>query len=286
MRSGAENRVTLPHRERASTRASITDAPLVDVHAHIYRRDMPLSASAWRTPAAEAPLEDFLATLDGAGVHFGVLAAASLYEDYNDYMRAAVQRHRRLRTTVILRPDTELETLRAMDRDGVVGIRLQFRSLAEIPDLSGFEYRKLFRRIADLGWHVQLHDEGERLPASVRAIEQAGVRLVVDHFGRPDLSRGLDAEGFTTVLRAVERGNTWVKLSAAFRLTPLEALRPFADRLLAVGPDRLLWGSDWPFVAHEDHMTYARAIADYQALVPDREVRTMIDRSALRFYFS
>jgi predicted TIM-barrel fold metal-dependent hydrolase len=261
--------------------------PVVDVHAHIYHSGMPLSASAWQAPAGEAKLEDYLATLDDAGVHFAVLAAASIFEDYNDYALEAVRRHKRLRATAIVSPDIDLHALRAMNEDGVIGIRLQFRSLKQAPDLSSFEYRKLFRRLADLDWHVHLHDEGERLPLHIKYIEQAGVKLVIDHFGRPDLSRGVNSEGFTEVLRAIERGRTWMKLSGAFRLTPLEALKPFADLLVATaGADRLFWGSDWPFVAHEDQMTYGRAISDYQWLVPDPGMRAAIDRSALKFYFS
>jgi predicted TIM-barrel fold metal-dependent hydrolase len=261
-------------------------APLVDTHAHIYHAGMPISGDAWHALAGEAKLETYLATLDQAGVHFGVLAAASIFEDYNDYMIEAVRRHRRLRTTVIVQPDISVEALRAMDRDGVVGIRLQFRSLAETPDLTSFAYRKLFRRVADLGWHIQLHDEGERLPCSIAAIEAAGVTLVIDHFGRPNLSLGVNSAGFTTVLRAIERGKTWVKLSAAFRLTPLSSLQPFAESLLhTAGPQRLLWGSDWPFVAHENRLTYAQALKDYGSLVPDPAIRAEIDRTALRLYF-
>lgn len=262
-------------------------APLIDVHAHIFHLGMPLSASAWQAPVGDATLEDFLATLDSEGVHFAVLAAASIFDDYNDYMLEAVRRHKRLRTTVIVSPDIELDALRALNENGVVGIRLQFRSLHQAPDLSRFEYRKLFRRLADLNWHVQLHDQGERLTHNIRQIEQAGVKLVIDHFGRPDLSLGVNSDGFTAVLRAIERGRTWMKLSGAFRLKPIEALRPFADLLVATaGTDRLFWGSDWPFVAHEAQMTYARAISDYQSLVPDPILRAAIDRSALKFYFS
>jgi predicted TIM-barrel fold metal-dependent hydrolase len=274
-------------RENDAGQVTAQESPLVDVHAHIYHAGMPLSGTAWQLPAGEARREDFLATLDAAGVHFAVLAAASLYEDYNDYMIEAARRHRRLRTTVIVSPEIGWDALRAMDRDGVVGVRLQFRSLRELPDLTGFAWRKLFRRIADLGWHVQLHDEGERLAHSIAAIEPSGVNLVVDHFGRPDLSLDVDAPGFTALLRAIGRGRTWVKLSAAFRLTPLAALRPFTEKLIATaGAERLFWGSDWPFVGHENNVTYARTIDDFAALVPDMSLRREIDRTALRFYFS
>jgi predicted TIM-barrel fold metal-dependent hydrolase len=280
-------RTSTPGKGESPARPYSPDAPLVDVHAHIYHASMPLSATAWKRPAGEAKCEDYLATLDRAGVHFGVLAAASIFEDYNDYMIEAVRRHRRLRTTVIVSPEIGWDALRALHADGVVGIRLQFRSTADLPDLSGFAYRKLFRRLADLDMHVQLHDEGARLPQSIALIEPSGVKLVIDHFGRPDLARGADAEAFLDLLRAVERGRTWVKLSAAFRLRPLAALQPFADRLLAVaGPERLFWGSDWPFVAHESEMSYATALGDHHALFPDPAIRAAIDRAALKFYFS
>ena len=58
------------------------------------------------------------------------------------------------------------------------------------------------------------------------------------------------------------------------------------DALLdRAGPERLLWGSDWPFAAYEDSITYAKAVALYQEMVPDRTTRQAIDRTAYDFYF-
>ena len=81
--------------------------PLVDTHAHVYTLDMPLSGSAWHKPPNEAPVAAYLAELDTHGVRYAVLAATSLYDDYNDYQIEAVRRHRRLRTTVIIPPTTD-----------------------------------------------------------------------------------------------------------------------------------------------------------------------------------
>ena len=47
-----------------------------------------------------------------------------------------------------------------------------------------------------------------------------------------------------------------------------------------------MWGSDWPFSAFEDRMSYQQAIADYEEYVPDASIRRSIDRTALAFYFS
>ncbi len=264
-----------------------SDAPLVDTHAHVYTLDMPLAGTAWHKPPADARIEDYIATLDAHGVHFAVLAAASIYGDYNDYQIEAVRRFKRLRTTIIARPDLGADTMKQMNDDGVVGIRFQFRNVASPPDLTSYDYRRLMRRVADLGWHIHLHDEGERLPKFIDAIENAGPRLVIDHMGRPQPDPGVESEGFKAVLRAVERGRTWVKLSAGFRIEPEGYAATVAAKLLAnAGTERLMWGSDWPFAAFEDKMTYEAVVAAYMTYVPDAAARRAIDRTALSFYFA
>lgn len=258
----------------------------MDAHAHIYRLDMPMPSTAWHRPARDATLDDLIAELDAAGVKYAALAAASINGDYNDYMLEAVRRHPRLRTTVIVQPDIDPFILRMMKDVGVVGIRLQFRNVDAPPDLTSFAYQKLLRRVADLDWHVHLHDEGDRLPQFLEHLEGAGPRLVIDHFGRPSAPAGSRSLSFQRLLESVDRGNTWVKLSGAFRLQQPELAKAFAEALIdRAGPERLLWGSDWPFAAYEDSITYAKAVQLYREIVPDRAVRQAIDRTAYDFYF-
>ena len=47
-----------------------------------------------------------------------------------------------------------------------------------------------------------------------------------------------------------------------------------------------MWGSDWPFSAFEDRMSYKKAIADYKRYVPDVSIRRSIDRTVRAFYFA
>ena len=270
------------------TLASGLEAPLVDTHAHVYTVDMPLSATAWHRPPRDASVEDYLATLDAHGVVFGVLAAASIHGDYHDYQLAATRRHRRLRTTILARPSLDRHALEALQRDGVVGMRLQWRNVAQRPDITTPEWRVLWRRLADLGWHVHLHDDAPRLVEPLQFLLDCGLRVVIDHFGRADPARGLDCPGFEAVLRAVETGRAWVKLSGGFRLESPEAPVTYARALLRhAGPERLFWGSDWPFAAFEDRMTYARAVDDLARWVPDAVARRRIaGETALKFYFT
>jgi predicted TIM-barrel fold metal-dependent hydrolase len=278
---------------------AMLDAPIVDAHAHIFTRDMPLTANSWTVPDYDFTADDYLRTLDAHGVHFGVLSALSISGYYNDYTIEAARGHKRLRATVNAPPDADAYLLRQMRDDGVVGIRLQLVRMPVLPDLTDEAHQRLLRRVRDLDWHVHVAVEGERLPPILDVLGRAGVKTVIDHFGHPEPAQGSDCTGFQAMMAAVDRGRTWVKLSAGFRLMGPESWRSpdisqaetFGDMLTAallekVGPSRLLWGSDCPFVGYEGRISYADAIARFQARVSKARDRRAISDTALKLYFS
>lgn len=275
------------------------EPPVVDCHAHIFTPDMPLSGSAWMRPDYGFTAEDYLAVLDAHGVHFGVIAGISIYGTYNDYMIEQLRRYPRLRGTVNIDPGTDRYTLERMKADGVVGVRLQLSRRQSMPDLADESYRLLLRRVADLNWHVHLAVEDHHLPEVLPKLEASGVRVVLDHFGHPDPEQDLESEGFRALLRLLETGRAWVKLSAGYRLTwesrgngkpdprAMEVARRTAKRLLsAVGAERLLWGSDCPFVGHETSVTYRDTLDHLVDWVPSARDRRRISDAALKLYFS
>jgi predicted TIM-barrel fold metal-dependent hydrolase len=264
------------------------DTPLVDSHAHVYTTDMPLSPTAWHKPPEDATIDRYIATLDQHGVEYAVLAAASLFDDYNEYSIEATRRHKRLRTTVIVKPGIDPYIMRMMKDDGVVGVRLQWRNVKNLPNITTAEYTKFFRRVRDLDWHVHINQTADRLAEPIATLQATGVKLVIDHFGHPERGKGTAGEGFQTVMRAVDNGRTWVKLSAGYRLESPEVAQECARALLAyAGPQRLLWGSDWPFAAFEQSMRYQYAIDAFRQWVPDPNVRRIIaGETPLRLYFT
>lgn len=260
-------------------------APPIDCHAHVFTAATPTRTGAWTVPVSDAPVERFQSVLQTNKVARAVLAASSLHAD-NEYALRATEQHANLKTTVIVDPDVPAGGLADMARRGAVGIRLQWRNVADPPDLTTPAYRRLLQRIGDLGWHVELHDDARRLARPIAAILDTGTPLVIDHFGRPGPA-GHDDPDLTPILQALAGGRTWLKLSAAFRLEPPSLDRGLADTLLQVaGPDRLLWGSDWPFVAFEHGMSYARALDDFHRAVPDAAMRARIGQAGLALYFS
>ena len=273
------------------------EAPIVDAHAHIFTQDMPMAASAWHRPEYSFTAEDYLRTLDEHGVHFGVIAGISIFGYYNDYMLEKLRKYKRLRGTVNIPPTTERCVLEQMKQDGVIGIRLQLARRDELPNLDSEEYRLLFRRAADLDWHVHMVVEGRKWPGLLPPVEASGVKIVIDHFSHPEPDQGEQCEGYQAVLRSVEKGRTWVKLSAGYRLTWQHGVKkrdPRADELARrlarnllyhAGPERLVWGSDCPFVGYEAAVTYRDTLNDLAEWVPDPAARGRMSETALKLYF-
>jgi predicted TIM-barrel fold metal-dependent hydrolase len=264
--------------------------PLIDCHAHVWGEDLPFVRTAWTRPTHAYTVEQWLTDLDTHGVGYGVIAAASLFGTYNDYTIHALRRHVRLRGTAIVDPDVDLYTLEAMRADGIVGVRFQWFMLDPLPDIDSDDYRRLFARLRDLGMHIHLNIEGARLAELAGHLAKTGVRLVIDHFGWHDPALRLAAPSYQAMLALLEKPNVWVKITAGFRhpgqKLPDWDLQPeYTHHLLArLGPEKLLWGSDAPFVGHEDAATYATAIEMWNQCIPDT-AREAIGENGYRFYF-
>lgn len=261
------------------------DPPAIDAHAHIFTRAMPFTDNAWTRPNYDYPVETYLADLDANGIAFGVVTAASLFGDYNDYTLAALEQHQRLRATVMLEPDTGPAELASLRARGVRGVRFQIPLQAELPDLGGYRFRRFVTRLADAGMHLELNLGGDQLAQMLPALADHRVPVVVDHFGLLRSEGEMEGPGFSALMGAAARGRTWIKVSAGFRL-PADRLKAYAARLLAeAGPERLFWGSDAPFVGAEDRVSYAATLETFYRIVPDARLRRQMSDAALRFYF-
>lgn len=259
---------------------------LIDTHVHVFTQDMPLIPDPRHRPDYSFTGQQLTDVMDTNGVRFAVVAAASPWGDYNDYVIETLRRYPRLRGTVILQPSVERIVLDEMDRDGVVGVRLPFISMTELPDLDSWDYRKFLRRLVDLDWHVHVHIDGPRLPLVLPQLERSGVKIVIDHIGRPDPVAGIDSDGFNAMVKSVEKGRTWVKLSGAYRLG--ENARACAQELCRrVGYEKMVWASDCPFVGGEQDIDYPGAIQWLNETIADAaDRRRVFGENALELYFS
>ena len=260
----------------------------VDCHAHVMRRDLPLASNRHSAPKRDVSVEEFIGVLDRHGISHGVLTAPSFYGTDNQLLlRSLAAYPERLRGTAIVAPDIDEATLREMDAGGVVGIRLNWFHRSELPDIETDAYSRLFEHVRSLDWQVEIYLEGPKLAAVLPRIRSHGVKVVVDHFGAPDPALGADDRGFAEVLRGVGAGDTWVKLSAPYRLGGADPQR-YVDALLdAAGPQQLVWASDWPFVSFEDKIEYPMCVQWIERWVADDRTRAIIvaDTPAALFRF-
>ena len=112
-------------------------------------------------------------------------------------------------------------------------------------------------------------------------LEPSGVRVLIDHCGRPDPAAGLDQPGFATLLDLGASGRYFVKISGLVKCSaqryPWTDSWPYVQALIeAFTPDRCMWGSDWPFLRAPERIDYGTILALLEKLVPDPGARRQI----------
>ena len=278
-----------PEARSAATAALAVMA--IDSHAHVFERGLPLAPVRRHAPDYDATLPDYLALLDEHGVSHAVLVQPSFLGTDNSFLLNALRRlPQRLRGVVMLDPVTSESELHALDDLGVCGLRLNLVGLP-LPDLRGAAWQALLARLRALDWHVEVHRGSADLAHCVQPLLDAGCKVVVDHFGRPDVSLGLDDPGFRWLLRAADTGRVWVKLAAAYRSWPQQdapgACAAAQALLRHFGAERLVWGSDWPNTQHREVADFGSTQHALAQWIPDAvaRARILVDTSARLFRF-
>ncbi|WP_075256421.1 amidohydrolase family protein [Herbaspirillum camelliae] len=253
----------------------------IDTHAHVFTRDLPLADVRRYAPTYDVTVEQYIARLDTHGMSHGVLVQPSFLGSDNSYLLAAIARYpQRLRGIAMIDADVSEQQLQALQAGGVVGIRFNLVGGASVPDFEGV-WRHTMARIAQLGWQVEIHREAVDLPRVLPPLLAMGLKVVVDHFGRVDAALGVDDPGFRYLLSTAAGGQVWVKLSASYRNGGAEQGQRFARQAWPLlrahfGPQRLLWGSDWPHTQHESLTDYDHSWQQFIQLVSDDEQRRII----------
>ncbi|CAG9179695.1 amidohydrolase [Cupriavidus respiraculi] len=254
--------------------------PAVDSHAHVFHRGLTLAPTRRYKPDYDALPAQYVALLDAHRLSHGVLVQPSFLGADNSYMVGALQASEgRLRGVAVVQPDIDAAGIDALARAGVVGIRLNLFGMPD-PELGAPQWRRLLELVNAAHWHVEVHVPAARLPGVLPALLDAGCRVVVDHFGRPDPALGVDDPGFRFLLRQADSRRVWVKLSAPYRTWDADqcasAPRAAAQQLLgAFGAERLMWGSDWPHTEHR-HVSYPPARQWLEAWVDDPTQRRIL----------
>lgn len=263
----------------------------IDTHAHVFERGLPLAEQRRYAPDYDAPLDAYLAQLDAHGVSRGVLVQPSFLGTDCGYMLDALRRApQRLRGVAVIERDCRIDTLTKMANAGVAGIRLNLIGHADL-SLDRWVSAQTLAHVRDLQWHVEVHAEAARLPGIVVPLLEAGMNVVVDHFGRPDPDIGVRDAGFRRLLELADTQRVWVKVSAAYRnwrqlrSDDNDVHEAFHLLKAAFGVHHLIWGSDWPHTRFEADEDFSHAFELLRALLPvEDELRVVLADTPARLY--
>jgi len=264
----------------------------VDAHCHVFGpgEEFPFAPERKYTPC-DASKADLFALREHLGFERNVVVQATCHGADNramvDACRTAGVKARGIATVRRNVTDRELEDLHAA---GVRGVRFNFvKRLVDFTPRD--ELMDIAARIAPLGWHVVIYFESQDLLELWDFFTALPTTIVVDHMGRPDVSKPVEGPEFALFVKFMrEHENVWSKVSCPERLSAsgppaLNGERaayrdvvPFARRIIEAFPDRVLWGTDWPHPNLKDHMPDDGLLVDF---IPHIAVTTELQRKLL-----
>jgi 2-pyrone-4,6-dicarboxylate lactonase len=273
----------------------------VDAHCHVFGpgAEFPYAPERKYTPC-DAGKDLLFALRDRLGFDKNVIVQATCHGTDNralvDALRASPGRARGVATVDRQVTDAKLHELH---QSGVRGARFNF--IKRLVDFTPREVlTEIAERIAPLGWHVVVYFEAADLPELWDFFTALPTIVVVDHMGRPDVSKPVDGPEFGQFVRLMtEHSNVWSKVSCPERLSvtgppaldgerqPYRDVIPFARRLVETFPDRVLWGTDWPHPNLKNHMPDDGLLVDYVPhIAPTAELqRSLLVDNPTRLYW-
>jgi predicted TIM-barrel fold metal-dependent hydrolase len=271
---------------------SVFEEDKIDCHCHIFDPvRFPYRDDTAYQPAQQeiGTAAQFVHVMDAYGVRHALLVGpTSGYRTDNRCLVDALETYQeRFRGIAVVDNDIGRGELLALRRAGVVGVAFN-------PAMEGVELVRdagaLFALLADLGMFAQIQVCGDQLVALAPWLAQQEAQLLIDHGGRPDIDAGVAQPGFQALLRLADSGRASVKLSGWQKYSrnayPYEDAWPYAHAVLgAFGPQRCMWGSDWPFLRAPERLDYGPLLTLFEQIVPDAETRHQIQWETPRRLF-
>ena len=256
---------------------------IVDCHVHVFDpARFPYAAGTHYAPSGQelgTPAR-LAGVLDWHGIRHALLVGpnSGYGEDNRCMVDAIAAGDGRYRGMAVVPNDVSRAELAALKAAGVLGVTLNAALLGV------GHYADAGPMLADLEALDMIADVqvvGDQLLALSPLLERSGVRVLFDHCGRPEPAAGIDAPGFRELLGWGRTGRAVVKLSGCVKVScepyPHADLLPFIRALMEeFGPDRCVWGSDWPFLRMPERVDYGPLLALLSQQVPDDADRRRI----------
>ncbi|MDX1484299.1 MAG: amidohydrolase family protein [Alphaproteobacteria bacterium] len=251
-----------------------------DTHFHIYEADIPLKPDRRYTPV-EAGLENYRRMAERLGLERGVVITGSGMTSNVPSLAAIAAMGGAFKGLALVKPETTDAEIEALAEGGMTGFRISTRSVGGLgPDhLPG-----LAERVADLGWHVEIHlNDIDEVVALLPTLRRLPIPYSIDHVGYLTHDRRPGTPQFEAVKEVLAgEENAYVNLYAYYDLSA-EGPPDYGDMVEIVGtlvearPDRAIWGTNWPHPSFDVPVPDDADLLDFIfRAVPDEDHRHQV----------
>ena len=264
-----------------------------DTHFHVFgpQAAFPFAAERRFTPG-DAPKDKLYALHAHLGIERGVVVQSAVHGYDNSAAADLMKGKKQYLGIALVPPDAPGPILSTLHSEGFRGARFQYmRHLGQAAPIE--DVLRFAARLAEIGWHLQIHLEAHLLEGMSAALRRSPVPVVIDHMARIDASQGVDQAPFKSLLRLLEDRNIWVKVSGVERASragpPYADAVPFARKLVEDFGERVLWGTDWPHPNHHGPIPDDGELVDVLAQIAPTEAqrrRLLADNPARLYGFS
>ncbi len=265
----------------------------VDAHCHVFGPSpaFPFAPERKYTPC-NASKNQLFALRDHLGFSRNVIVQATCHGTDNSALIDACRTAGTLaRGVASVGADITRDALSEMHEVGIRGVRFNF--VKRLVDATPREvFIAIAEKIQQFGWSIVVYFEAADLSELEPFLKRLPGIIVVDHIGRPDVTKGIDHTDFQQFIRLmVENENIWTKVTCPERLTvagpPYNDVVAFYRTLVAQFEDRVLWGTDWPHPNMKSHMPDDGALVDYIpriAPTAEQQKKLLVD-NPMRLYW-
>ena len=249
-----------------------------DCHMHVYDVRYPVDPR-WTVPPPVSPVAAYREVQRELGIGRAVVVQPNAYAFDN---RCTVDAIRELgpltRGVAAVAPDVTDVELARLHEAGIRGARCYMLPNAF---LTWDDVRAIAARVAPFGWHVQVQLDGRELPKHAALLAALPTEVVIDHNGKYLVPVEPSDLSFATLLRLLDSGRTWVKLSAPYETSKTgerryEDVSVLARALVARNPERCVWASNWPHPGQNPPPSSAAMLDLLLDWAPDAATRTRI----------
>jgi len=250
-----------------------------DTHMHFYDAKAPVAQGTFMP--GHFPVPDYQAMQKRLGLERVIVVQPNAYADDNTVTLDSIKSlGRNAKGVAVVKPSVADAELERLTKGGICAVRI----MTLHGGLLGFDVMdRIMARVHPFGWHANIQLDGRELPKHEAQIKRLPGKFVIDHTGKFLEPVEVSSEPFNSLLRLVDTGRCWVKLSAPYETSKTgapkyEDVSRLARALVKHAPERMLWASNWPHPsarnpAPPDDLALLELLADW---APDEKARHAI----------